>query len=91
MFARLARALFGSSNDRALKRHEARVPRIAALEPELEALDDDALRGRVRVIQARIAEGAELDTVLEEVFAIVREGANRPPEQSAPPGPAQTR
>ena len=77
MFARLARALFGSSNDRALKRHEARVPRIAALEPELEALDDDALRSRVRVIQARIAEGAELDTVLEEVFAIVREGARR--------------
>ncbi|MBC7431043.1 MAG: preprotein translocase subunit SecA [Rubritepida sp.] len=77
MFARLARALFGSSNDRALKRHEARVPRIAALEPELEALDDDALRGRVRAIQGRVAEGAELDTVLEEVFAIVREGARR--------------
>ena len=77
MFARLARALFGSSNDRALKRHEARVPRVAALEPELEALDDEALRSRVRAIQARIAEGAELDTVLEEVFAIVREGARR--------------
>ena len=77
MFARLARALFGSSNDRALKRHEARVPRIAALEPEIAALDDDALRGRVAAIRARIAEGTELDAVLEETFAIVREGAKR--------------
>jgi len=77
MFARLARALFGSSNERALKRHEARVPRIAAMEPELAALDDDALRGRVAAIRARIAEGTDLDAVLEEVFAIVREGAKR--------------
>ena len=77
MFTRLARALFGSSNDRALKRHEARVPRIAAMEPELAALDDEALRGRVTAIRARIAEGADLDDVLEETFAIVREGARR--------------
>ena len=77
MFARLVRSLFGSSNDRALKRHEARVPRIAAMEPGLAALDDDALRGRIVAIRARIATGAGLDDVLEETFAIIREGARR--------------
>ncbi len=77
MFARLARAIFGSANDRALKRHEGRVPRINALEPGLAALDDDALRGRVQAIRDQITAGTELDAVLEEVFAIVREGAKR--------------
>ncbi len=77
MFARLARAIFGSSNDRALKRHEARVPRIAAMEPGLAGLDDEALRGRVQAIRERLAAGTPLDDVLEEVFAIVREGAKR--------------
>jgi tryptophan 2,3-dioxygenase len=48
MFSRLARAIFGSANDRALKRHEARVPRINALEPSLTALDDEALRALAR-------------------------------------------
>ncbi len=77
MFARLARAIFGSANDRALKRHEGRVPRINAFEPGLAALDDDALRGRVQAIRDQITAGTELDAVLEEVFAIVREGAKR--------------
>ncbi len=77
MFARLARAIFGSANDRALKRHEARVPRINALEPGLAALDDDALRGRVQAIREQLTAGTALDDVLEEVFAIVREGAKR--------------
>ena len=77
MFARLARAIFGSANDRALKRHEGRVPRINALEPGLAALDDDALRARIQAIRDQLVAGTELDAVLEEVFAIVREGAKR--------------
>jgi preprotein translocase subunit SecA len=77
MFHRLARAMFGSANDRALKRHEARVPRINALESGLAAMDDEALRARVQAIRVELAAGTELDSVLEEVFAIVREGAKR--------------
>ena len=45
MFARFARAIFGTSNDRALKRLSARVPSINALEPATAALSDEALRG----------------------------------------------
>jgi len=77
MFSRLARAIFGSANDRALKRHEARVPRINALESGLAGIDDEALRARVQAIRVELAAGTELDSVLEEVFAIVREGAKR--------------
>ncbi|NDG51020.1 MAG: hypothetical protein EBY30_18770, partial [Rhodospirillales bacterium] len=77
MFSRLARAIFGSANDRALKRHEARVPRINALESGLAGMDDEALRARVQAIRVELAAGTELDSVLEEVFAIVREGAKR--------------
>lgn len=47
MFARLARAVFGTSNDRALKRLSARVPSINALEPTIAALSDEALRAKV--------------------------------------------
>ncbi|MCW8086205.1 preprotein translocase subunit SecA [Sabulicella glaciei] len=77
MFARLARAIFGSTNDRALKRHEKRVPAIAAWEPKLEALSDEALRGKTAEFRERLAKGEALDDMLEEAFATVREAARR--------------
>ena len=54
MFARLARAIFGSSNDRALKRHQSRVAAIAAFEPALAALSDEALRGKTAEFRERV-------------------------------------
>ena len=45
MFASIARAIFGSANDRSLKSYQRRVPAINALEPAMAALSDDALRG----------------------------------------------
>ena len=77
MFARLARALFGSANDRSLKRFEARLPAINAFEPTLGALSDDALRGKTAAFRARLADGTELDALLEEAFAVVREASKR--------------
>ncbi|HZH46525.1 MAG TPA: preprotein translocase subunit SecA [Roseococcus sp.] len=77
MFARLARALFGSQNDRALKRHQTRVAAIAAFEPALAALSDEALRGKTAEFRERLAKGETLDDLLEEAFAVVREGARR--------------
>ncbi|KXV32249.1 hypothetical protein AD936_15965, partial [Gluconobacter japonicus] len=44
MFARLARALFGSANDRSLKAYQRRVPEINALEPTVQALSDEQLQ-----------------------------------------------
>src|SRR5919202_1440230 len=46
MFARIARDIFGTANERTLKRFQARVPEISALEPALAALSDEALRGK---------------------------------------------
>ncbi len=77
MFARLARAIFGSSNDRALKRFERRVPAIAAWEPKLQALSDDELRGKTAEFRRRLEAGETLDDLLEEAFATVREAARR--------------
>jgi preprotein translocase subunit SecA len=77
MFARFARAIFGTSNDRALKRLSARVPSINALEPATAALSDEALRGKTDEFRQRIAAGTDLDEILPEAFAVVREGAKR--------------
>jgi preprotein translocase subunit SecA len=54
-----------------------RVERINALEPEIEALDDDSLKARTSQLRAKVAGGASLDSVLDETFAVVREAAWR--------------
>ena len=77
MFASLARAVFGTTNDRALKGFKRRIAAIAALEPGLAALDDEALRGKTAEFKTRLAAGETLDDLLEEAFAVVREGAKR--------------
>jgi preprotein translocase subunit SecA len=77
MLARFARSLFGTANDRALKAYQRRVPAINALEPEMMALSDEALRGRTEEFRRRLAEGATLDDLLVEAFATVREAARR--------------
>lgn len=77
MFARLAAAIFGTSNDRALKRYQARVPAINALEPKMQALSDEALAGQTVLFRERLAKGESLDDLLPEAFATVREAARR--------------
>ena len=77
MFASLARALFGTANDRSLKAYQKRVPQINALEPAMQALSDDALRGQTALLRARLAAGEKLESLLPEAFATVREGAVR--------------
>jgi preprotein translocase subunit SecA len=77
MFASLARAVFGSSNDRALKNFTRQVAAINAFEPAMVALDDAALRDKTAAFRARLAAGETLDDLLPEAFAVVREGAKR--------------
>jgi preprotein translocase subunit SecA len=69
--------LFGSSPDRKVKAFQARVAKINALEPQLEALSDEALRGKTEEFRARLAKGETLDQLLEEAFAVVREASKR--------------
>ena len=73
----VARKIFGSANDRKLKPMRARVNRINALEPMMEALSDSALKGKTAEFRKRLADGASLDSLLEEAFAVTREAARR--------------
>ncbi|MBR0673613.1 preprotein translocase subunit SecA [Neoroseomonas soli] len=77
MFARLAAAIFGTSNDRALKRFQSRVPAINALEPTMQALSDEALANQTVLFRERLAKGETLDDLLPEAFAAVREASRR--------------
>src|SRR6516164_1768497 len=77
MFAAIARAVFGTANDRSLKGYQRRVPQINALEPAMEALSDEALRAKTGEFRDRLAGGATLDDLLPEAFAVVREAAKR--------------
>ena len=77
MFASIARALFGSANDRSLKAHQRRVPEVNAFEPAMTALDDVALAAKTQEFRERIAGGTSLDELLPEAFAVVREASRR--------------
>ena len=77
MFAAIARAVFGTANDRSLKGYQRRVPQINALEPAMEALSDEALHAKTAEFRERLAGGATLDDLLPEAFAVVREAAKR--------------
>src|SRR6188508_2784079 len=77
MIGAVARKLFGSANDRRIRSYQPRVDEINALEKELEALSDDALRARTEEFKKQVAEGAALDDILVPAFATVREAAKR--------------
>ena len=77
MLSALAKTLFGSENDRVLKRMQASVDAINALEPELEKLSDEELVARTPWLQGRIKNGETLDDLLVDAFATVREGSKR--------------
>src|SRR5437763_773824 len=77
MFAGLARKMFGSANERQIKAYRPRVDEINALEKELEALSDEALRARTVEFRQQLAGGKTLDDVLVPAFATVREAAKR--------------
>ena len=77
MFGNLARKLFGSRNERQVKRMFRSVAQINALEPDIAKLTDDELRGRTDQFRQRLADGASLDDLLPEAFAVVREAGKR--------------
>jgi len=77
MIGAVARKLFGSANERRIRSYQPRVHEINALEKELEALSDEALRARTEDFKKRVAEGTSLDDLLVPAFATVREAAKR--------------
>lgn len=77
MLGKLARTVFGSANDRFVKRQFKIVQQINALEPEIEKLNNDELKGKTDEFRRRLKEGETLDDILPEAFAVVREAAKR--------------
>ena len=77
MIGAVARKLFGSANERRIRSYLPRVGEINALEKELEALSDDALKARTVDFKKQAAEGTPLDDLLVPAFATVREAAKR--------------
>ena len=64
MIGALARKFFGSANDRRVKGYQSRVDAINALEPEVAALSDEALRARTVEFREQLAAGKTLDDIL---------------------------
>ncbi len=74
---KVAKTLFGSSNDRYVKSMGGIVRQINALEPGIEALTDAELAGQTVKFRDRLARGEKLDDLLPEAFATVREASRR--------------
>ena len=77
MIGSLARKIFGSANDRYIKRQYKTVEKINALEAEISPLSDEQLKAKTDEFRARIKQGETLDELLPEAFAVVREAAKR--------------
>jgi len=77
MLGQFLTKIFGSQNERVLKKLNPLVDQINTLEAGLKSLDDDALRAKTGELKTRLANGSPLDDLLPEAFALVREASMR--------------
>lgn len=77
MFSTLARRLFGSKNERDLKRLDPLVRAINELEPSVKSMSDEKMRAKTDEFRDRLTQGETLDDLLPEAFALVREASVR--------------
>ncbi|PLX42253.1 MAG: preprotein translocase subunit SecA [Deltaproteobacteria bacterium] len=77
MINSIMKKVFGTRNDRELKRINLIVEQINALEEQISSLSDEDLKGKTEEFKARLKEGEALDDLLPEAFAVVREAAVR--------------
>jgi len=77
MLGGIAKAIFGSSNDRYVRNARRTVEKINALEAEIAAMSDEELARQTEIFRGRLADGTALDELLPEAFATVRESAKR--------------
>ena len=77
MFTSIAKSIFGDSNERVIKKFQPLVEQINSLEPEIEALDRDGIVAVSNELQERAKSGEDLEALLPEAFALVREAAKR--------------
>jgi len=77
MFRWLAQKIFGTKNKRDLKRLQPYASAISELEPQIQSLSDDQLRAKTAEFKEKLEQGASLDDILIEAFAVVREAGKR--------------
>ncbi|MBC2851014.1 preprotein translocase subunit SecA [Cetobacterium sp. 8H] len=77
MFGDLLKKIFGTRNDREIKRIKKLVALINSLEPEIEKLSDEELKGKTYEFRQRLEKGETVDDILVEAFAVVREASKR--------------
>jgi len=77
MAGNVLKQIFGSKNERAIKKMRRTVARINTLEDTVQKLDDSQLKARTGEFRARLDKGETLDQLLPEAFAVVREAARR--------------
>jgi len=73
----IVKKMFGDANEREIKRLSRTVEEINALEPGMQALSDEQLRGKTEEFRGRLEKGETLDDLLPEAFAVVREASRR--------------
>ena len=77
MLNSIGKKIFGSKNERELKRVKSLVQRVGELESSMSGLDDGALRSKTDYFRERLGKGESLDDLLPEAFAVVREAGSR--------------
>src|ERR1700743_204456 len=77
VFAAIAKAIFGSANDRQVKKYQPKVDAINALEPEMSKLSDAELRGKTEEFKTQFKNGTKLEDLIVPAFAVVREASKR--------------
>ncbi|MDA1343068.1 MAG: preprotein translocase subunit SecA [Proteobacteria bacterium] len=77
MLSKLVRFVFGSRNDRLVKKKKKLVKRINALSSDYEKLSDEALKAKTDEFRNRLNKGEKLDSLIPEAFAVVREASSR--------------
>jgi len=73
----LINKIFGTQNERDLKKLQPYVAAVNAFESQISSLSDDALRGKTAEFKEKLSQGASLEDILAEAFAVVREAARR--------------
>ena len=77
MIKTLTKSVFGTTDERTIKKMSKDVKKINSLESEIEKLEDLQLKGKTEEFKMRITNGESLDSVLPEAFAVVREATKR--------------
>ena len=77
MIGYITKKIFGTENERILKKYRAKVKEINAKEPELVKLSDEELQARTTWLKGRLSSGETLDDILIDAFATAREAAKR--------------